>query len=110
MGPRLVVYATPNRHVLERRKLSFASWRRFETVPILAITIAENPVAYADDVFRRTENCPLCGATTESPDRIALYPVFDVLGKELSLGFGCWVHLQCLSFCPIKNQPTPIPW
>jgi hypothetical protein len=85
-----------------------------EYSPVVSLTLAENPPAYRDRIYRISETCPLCGQTLRVP-RVAasIYPMMDLgpkFGIRSGLGFGVWIHSACLEVCPLTNEPTPIPW
>jgi hypothetical protein len=84
-------------------------------LPIIALTVSQDPPQFAERMFRATTICPICGAETDEVARVpvSLHPVFDFgppRGKRSPVAHGAWVHSRCLGECPLTDEPTPIPW
>lgn len=77
---------------------------------ILSATISEDPQVYSDQVFRSSDECPICGQSTSESNRVAasLHPEIENGIKNIS--FRVWVHNTCLEGCQILHEPAPIPW
>jgi hypothetical protein len=77
---------------------------------VLSATISEDPSAYSDRVLRDSDNCPLCGQSTNGMNRVAasLHPEFESGVRNISI--GVWVHKECIETCPVIDGPAPIPW
>jgi len=76
---------------------------------LVSVTISEDPPEYSDKPWRKSETCPVCGATTAGTNRLAasLHPTF---ANDFSYSMGVWVHQSCFEKCPDAETPTPIPW
>lgn len=75
----------------------------------VSASISQDPPQYSDKNWRKSENCPVCAATTDGTKRLAatLHPVF---ANGFTCGVGVWVHESCFSSCPDAEEPAPIPW
>ena len=75
-------------------------------------TIAADPPEYAHRVYRKSDICPVCGASTRNEPRIGAS--LDIEGNpdryQAPLMVGVWVHANCLETCPVIGPAAHIPW
>ena len=90
-------------------KILTDEWSRFE---FMTIAVTETPRQFVHRVLRNSIACPVCGADVVSVDGIpiSIYPSSKIADKQLTVGFGAWMHPACFSRCPQSNEPTPVPW
>jgi hypothetical protein len=75
----------------------------------VSASISQDPPQYSNSNWRKSEDCPVCDATTDATKRFAatLHPTF---ANGFTCGVGVWVHESCFSNCPDAEEPAPIPW
>lgn len=86
-----------------------------QKLPIVRITISEDPREFADKCHRPVTRCPLCGLDTSASERVAasIHPTMYLgprFGERAVILYAVWVHSGCLNECPTINEATPIPW
>jgi hypothetical protein len=81
-----------------------AQWR----IPA-SVTISQAPPEFYARMYRETECCPVCGASTAGTERLParLNPHWEELSN---LGIGVWVHRTCFERCPDAGEPPGVPW
>ncbi|MBL8208311.1 MAG: hypothetical protein JNM09_29035 [Blastocatellia bacterium] len=77
---------------------------------VILATISENPAEFSDQVWRETDNCPICGLETKIVDRVpaSVHPEFQNGMNHFS--FGVWMHQKCFETCSVIEGPAPVPW
>ncbi|TWT73282.1 hypothetical protein CA85_17500 [Allorhodopirellula solitaria] len=86
-----------------------ADWNQNE---IVTITVTDNPAKFAPKVLRKSISCPSCGLDVGTGEGlpVSIYPTSRIAERELTIGFGAWMHNSCFAECTQSNEPTPIPW
>ncbi len=76
---------------------------------VMRVEVVADPIQFSDRVWRKTENCPVCGLTTSTDQRMAvsIYPYFT---NGMSYGFGAWAHEPCFVGCEEVGGSAPVPW
>jgi hypothetical protein len=86
-----------------------------QKLPIVRITISEDPNEFVDKCHRPVLLCPLCGLDTSASERVAasIHPTLYVgpqFGEYATIMYAVWAHARCLNECPAISEATPIPW
>jgi hypothetical protein len=99
----------PHRRLLALPKVDFAASFGSGFGQVVSVTISKDPPEFSNKVWRLSEDCPVCGATTAGMERLPanLHPTF---ANGISYGLGVWVHRSCFEGCPDAGEPAPIPW
>jgi hypothetical protein len=99
----------PHRRLLTPPKMEVASRLGLDWGAVVSVPIAEDPPQFSNQGRRRSEDCPVCGATTVGAQRLParLLPTF---ANGPGFFFSVWVHRSCFEGCSDAGEPAPIPW
>lgn len=100
----------PHRRLNELTKFDWSGLTDFDLGGIVDATFVEVPNQYLGRGFIATEVCPFCGEQVRDTNgrvEVALSPIFE---RPPNLGFGGWMHRDCIDQCPRIDEPNPIPW
>ena len=73
------------------------------------VGVSLDPEEVADQIWRESDVCPICGEKTTPADAIAasLQPEFN---SGLSYLMGVWIHRACFEKCPESDEERGVPW
>src|SRR5260370_38406879 len=70
-------------------------------------TISEDPPQFADQIWRESDICPVCGESTKGQARVPA--LLDVTFEgNLKIGIGVWAHSSCYATCPDTGEKAGI--